>query len=104
MKAGDISATIKFGEIKTADAGIFQDFATYHPSGFLGLGLNAPANDLQSFIENVKYISSYLSIYMDTSSDFAIMVSYYFINNIIIIIIIIYYYLYYLLYRVNFYH
>ena len=69
MKAGDISATIKFGEIKTADAGIFQDFATYHPSGFLGLGLNAPANDLQSFIETANYLDKSFSIYLNHSPD-----------------------------------
>jgi hypothetical protein len=69
LKAGDISATIKFGEIKTADAGIFQDFATYHPSGFLGLGLNAPANDLQSFIETANYSDKSFSIYLNHSPD-----------------------------------
>jgi len=112
---------------RLADSGIYDDFYPLRANACFHIldKTNNGTFNLQSFIENVKYISSYLSIYMDTSSDFAIMVSYYFINiNIIIyyylllfiiiiiiliiIIIIIYYYyyyyLYYLLYRVNFYH
>ena len=59
------------------DSGIYDDFfplranACFH---ILDKDDNGSFN-LLDFVENVKYISSYLSICMDTASDFTIIVS-----------------------------
>jgi hypothetical protein len=60
------------------DSGIYDDFfplranACFH---ILDKDDNGSFN-LRDFVENVKYISSYLSICMDTASDFTIIVSF----------------------------
>ena len=89
---------------RLADSGIYDDFYPLRANACFHIldKTNNGTFNLQSFIENVKYISSYLSIYMDTSSDFAIMVSYYYLLFLLLLLFIIIYY--YLLYRVNFYH
>ena len=73
---------------RLADSGIYDDFFPLRANACFHIldKTNNGAFNLQSFIEHVKYVSSYLSIYMDTSSDFAIMVS---IITIVIITIII---------------
>lgn len=73
------------------DSGIYDDFFPLRANACFHIldKNNNGSFSLRDFIENVKYISSYLSIFMDTTSDFTIIVSFY-------ALIYYYYYYYYL--------
>ena len=60
------------------DSGIYDDFFPLRANACFHI-LDKDDNgffNLRDFVENVKYISSYLSICMDTASDFTIIVSF----------------------------
>ena len=75
------------------DSGIYDDYFPLRANACYHI-LDKTSNGsftLRDFVDNVKFISSYLGIYMDTSSDFTIIVSCYFQYNY-------YYYLFIIIY------
>jgi len=62
------------------DSGIYDDYFPLRANACFHIldKSNNGSFSLLDFVDSVKYVSSYLSIYMDTTSDFTIIVSYYY--------------------------